>query len=262
MKSRNIQRLKQFALVLLVVGISSCKSTKVVSDGTIDSRLSAKSVIKSHYQNTFDFKTLSGKVKVDYSNGTSSQGFGLNLRMEKDKAIWISSTPLPLVKAYITPTRVSFYNKLQNEYFDGDFSYLSKLLGTEIDFRMLQNLLLGEALLDLRNQKHDLSITDGTYQLKPRAGNDLYKILFRIEPKNFKMHVQQLAQPNENRLLEIRYENYQKVANEVLPNEVLIKAITKDSENSVNLEYRNMELNRPLNFPYKIPKGFDEIVLE
>lgn len=261
MATTKTQQLKQFALVALVICISSCKGAKVVSDGTIDSRLSAKSVIKSHYQNNFDFKTLSGKVKMDYSDGTSSQSFSVSLRMEKDKAIWISA-PLGIVKAYITPTRVSFYNKLQNEYFDGDFSYLSTLLGTEIDFKMLQNLLLGQSLLDLRSEKYDLSITDGTYQLKPRIGNDLYKILFRLKPNNYKMAMQQLAQPSQNRLLEISYENYQKVANEVLPNEVRIKAATQDSDNRVILEYRNMELNKSLSFPYKIPRGFEEIVLE
>ena len=68
-------QLNKFILALIVIFIYSCKGAKVVSDGTIDSRLSAKSVIKAHYQNTFDFKTLSGKVKIDYSNGDSSQGF-------------------------------------------------------------------------------------------------------------------------------------------------------------------------------------------
>lgn len=262
MISTKTPQLSQFLLVLVVIFVCSCKGAKVVSDGTIDSRLSAKSVIKAHYQNTFDFKTLSGKLKINFSNGDSSQGFGLNLRMEKDKAIWISSTPLPLVKAYITPNRVTFYNKLQNEYFDGDFSYLSTLLGTEIDFKMLQNLLLGEALLDLRSEKYELSITESTYQLKPRTAKELYKILFKVEPKNYKMAEQELAQPSEKRLLEIRYENYQKVDNQVVPNKINIRATTDDMDNKVTLEYRNMELNRKLNFPYKIPKGYKEIVLE
>ena len=53
------QQLNQFILAMILIFVCSCKGAKVVSDGTIDGRLSAKSVIKSHYQNTFDFKTLS-----------------------------------------------------------------------------------------------------------------------------------------------------------------------------------------------------------
>lgn len=239
----------------------SCKSTKVISDGSVDSRLSAKSVIKSHYQNKMDFRTISGKVKIDYSDGEDEQSVSVSLRMEKDKGIWMSA-PLGIVKAYITPDRVSFYNKLDNEYFDGDFSYLSKLLGTEVDYSIIQNMLLGQALFDLRNEKYDLSVSDETYRLTPKTAGVLYKTLFQIEPKNFKMAVQQLSQPLKKRLLEIKYENYQLVGKEAIPNEVSIVAIEEDNENRISLEYRNIELNRQVNFPYKIPKGFKEIVLE
>ncbi|MFX0555988.1 DUF4292 domain-containing protein [Maribacter sp. CXY002] len=245
-------------ITLLVV---SCKSTKVVTGGEVDSRLSSKSVIKTHYQNTTSFKTLSGKVKIDYSDGDASQNFTVSLRMEKDKGIWMSA-PLGIVKAYITPTRVSFYNKLENEYFDGDFSYLSKLLGTEVDFEMLQNLLLGQAIVDLRSEKYTISIAEDSYQLKPKGVGTLYKMLYQIEPQNFKMALQQLAQPSKKQLLEIRYENYQRVEKDILPNEIRILALEENRRNAIVLEYRNIELNGAINFPYKIPKGFKEVVLK
>ena len=133
--------------------------------------------------------------------------------MEKDKAIWISA-PLGIVKAYITPDRVSFYNKLENEYFDGDFSYLSDLLGTEVDFSILQNLLTGQAIIDLRQGKYDIGISNESYRLTPEEQDVLYKTLFQVEPKNFKMALQQLSQPLEKRVLEIAYKNYQSLDNE------------------------------------------------
>lgn len=251
---------RQIMLIMGMVCITSCKSTKLVSGGAIDDKLSAKSVIKAHYQNEATFKTLSGKVRISYSDGESSQTVSVSLRMEKDKAIWMSA-PLGIVKAYITPDRVSFYNKLENEYFDGDFSYLSDLLGTEVDFSILQNLLTGQAIVDLRQEKYAIDITEESYRLVPKLQGVLYKSLFRIEPKNYKMALQQLSQPLENRVLEIAYENYQILDNEILPNEIKIKAITKDNENNIALEFRNIELNGAINFPYSIPKGFKEIEL-
>ncbi|WP_419213276.1 DUF4292 domain-containing protein [Maribacter sp. X9] len=256
----NRSRVRQLLLIFSVVLISSCKSTKVVSGGSVDERLSAKSVIKAHYQNETEFKTLSGKVRIAYSDGEDSQSVSVSLRMEKDKAIWMSA-PLGMVKAYITPQRVSFYNKLENEYFDGDFRYLSDMLGTEVDFSILQNLLTGQAIVDLRQEKYTIDIAEGSYRLVPKLQGVLYKTLFRIEPKNFKMDLQQLSQPLEKRLLEISYENYQTIGEEVFPNEIKIKAISKDKENDIGLEFRNIEFNRPVNFPYKIPNGFKQIEL-
>lgn len=72
------------ALSLLTI-ITSCASKKLVIGGAVSEKLSAKNIIKNHYQNTLQFKTLRGRVKVDYTTGASSQGFTLSLRMEKDK---------------------------------------------------------------------------------------------------------------------------------------------------------------------------------
>ncbi len=252
---------KRLLIGLVMILFVSCKSVKVLSNGTADENLSAKAIIKAHYQNELDFKTIQGKMKLDYSDGENNQAVSVSLRMEKDKTIWISA-PFGIVKAYITPERVSFYNKLENNYFDGDFSYLSNMLGTDLDFEQVQNLLLGQSLFNLRNDKYDMEVSDQNYQLKPRKVAELFNILFQIEPKNFKIASQQLAQPLKKRLLKIDYQNYQKINKWVLPNEILITAFDKNITNTIAIEYRNIVFNNALNFPYKIPKGYKEIVLE
>ncbi len=253
--------IKKIVLSILLVVFASCKSTKIITSGEVDANLSSKAVIKSHYANALAFKTISGKMKIDYEDKNASQGFSVSLRMEKDKAIWISAT-LGVVKAYITPNRVSFYNRLDNTYFDGDFSYLSKLLGTELDFEKVQNLLLGEALLDLRKDKYDVSIASENYELKPKKALDLFKILFQIEPKHYKIGTQQISQPEKGRLLDITYKNYQEIDQKIIPNEINISAIMDGNESIIAIEYKNIEFNRSLKFPYDIPKGFKEIILE
>lgn len=252
---------RYFAISIVAILAFSCKSKKVVADGSLDENLSAKALIRSHYDNTLDFKTLSGKMRIDYSDGEDSQGVSVSLRMEKDKAIWISA-PFGVVKAYITPGRVTFYNKLQNEYFDGDFAYLSKFVGMELDFEQVQNLLLGQALLDLKDAKYDVTSAGGNYQLKPKKALELFKVLFQIEPKNYRIASQQLSQPLKKRLLQVNYTDYQKINKWVLPQKIAVAAIDNDQRSTIDIEYRNIEFDRPLNFPYDIPNGFDEIKLK
>lgn len=247
-----------FFLILMV----SCKSGKTVTDSELIKSLPAKTIIANHYDNHLNFHTISGKIKIDYSEGRSTQSVGVSLRMKKDKAIWISA-PLGVIKAYITPDRVSFYNKLQNEYFDGDFSYFSEMLGFEIDFYKIQNLLLGQALLDLREMKYDASQTGGKYyELSPKKGSDVLKTLFYIEPGNFKLSRQQLSQPSKKRLLDIHYRNYQDKGKWILPNEIGIMAIETMHRTFIDITYKNIEFDRDLNFPYRIPNGYDEIVVK
>ncbi|MGB5459257.1 MAG: DUF4292 domain-containing protein [Eudoraea sp.] len=261
MKSNTYSWNRWIIITILAMLSFSCKSSKVVSAGKVDERLTTKAIIKNHYKNQLAFKTISGKMKVEYNDGGAVQSFNVSLRIEKGKAIWMSA-PLGVVKALITPKRVTFYNKLQNEYFDGDFTYLSELLGTELDFNKVQNLLLGEALFDLRTEKYISVVTEEYYELKPKNIGDLFKTLFLIEPKNFKIATQQLSQPWNKRLLEIYYKSYQEKNNQILPEEILITAIDIDQITNIAIQFKNIELNRILNFPYKIPKGFEEIVLK
>ncbi|MEM6894924.1 MAG: DUF4292 domain-containing protein [Bacteroidota bacterium] len=252
---------KKMALLLIgMVFLSSCKSTKTIAGGELDRSLSTKRIIAKHYEDKADFKTLRGKVKIEYAKGDDEQGISVSLRMEKDKVIWLSA-PLGVVKAKITPEKISFYNKLEGEYFDGDFSYLNDLLGTEVDFEIVENLLLGHTFLDLRKQKYTSSFQDNTYALKPKKANELFKILFQLEPKHFKVQAQQIAQPEKARKLNAEY-TYQNIDGRVLPKQINILASNKAELTKIDLELRNVELNRNLNFPYKIPKGYKKIALK
>ena len=255
---KNITRISILMVFLLTLG--SCKSTKSISGGEVNARMSAKNIITAQYSNQPKFKTLRGRVKIDYANGDDSQGVNVSLRMEKDKVIWMSA-PLGVVKVHITPNKVSFYNKLQNEYFDGDFSYLSNLLGTELDFEKVQNLLLGNAVLDLRKEKFNSEVYNGNYQLKPKKARELFKILFQLEPKNFKIAEQEISQPENARQLMAKY-TYQDISGNVLPEEVKIIAEESGDLTTIDLSFRNLELNKPMNFPYKVPKGYDKITLK
>ncbi|MBT8178389.1 MAG: DUF4292 domain-containing protein, partial [Eudoraea sp.] len=163
MNERNLAVLKRILASVLIALSFSCKSNKILSDAKADKSLSARIIIRNHYKNELNFKTLTGRIRIDYSDGYSTQSMGVSLRMEKDKAIWISA-PLGVVKAFITPERVSFYNKLENQYFDGDFSYLSRMLGTDVDFEQVQNLLLGQALLDLRDERYLAQVNGDNYE--------------------------------------------------------------------------------------------------
>ena len=238
----------------------SCKASKNIAAGEIDEALSTKKIIDNHYKNGPNFSTLNGRIKIDYSDGSTSQGVTVSFRMKKDEVIWISA-PLGMVKAHITPEKVSFYNRLEEEYFEGDYGYLSQFLGIDLDFQKLQNVLLGQAIVDLREQKYFSEINGKTYGLTPKKLAPTLKTLFLIEPQHFKIFEQQLTQPLEQRYLQVNYD-YQELEKSVIPSKVSILAVEKEGQNDIDLEYKGMELNKNLNFPYRIPKGFKKIVLD
>ena len=243
---------------LVLLFLVGCKSTQTVASSGKVAELSAKNIIKNHYRNALNFKTIRGKLKVNFDDGKMKDNFTLSLRMEKDKAIWISAK-LSFVKIYMTPTEVKFYSKIDNTYFVGDFKLISKFIGTELDFDKIQNLIIGDALFNLKKEKFETEVVDQTYALIPKQDFELFKRLFFLDAYHFKIKKQQLAQVEKERLLTIEYPTYQEITGQAFPKNIEITAKETDKTTTIQVEYRKVTFNEKMRFPFKIPNGYREI---
>jgi hypothetical protein len=254
--------LKIVLLVLLI--FTSCKSNKNVVDKNNVDAISTKKIISNHYNSDFNQKTIYAKINAKYRDNNTSVSFSIKLRLEKDKTIWMSATKfgIPVAKVKITPSRVIYYEKLQRTYFDGDFSLLSKWLGIELDYEKVQNILLGQAVLNLRKGKYDSKIDNNLYEIKPKKDNDLFGILFFMNPENFKLNKQEIRNQEKEQLLTVSYPNYQLIKGEQFPGNINIRAIDHKKLTTINMEYRTVEFNEKLTFPFAIPSGYKEISLK
>ncbi|WP_055447216.1 DUF4292 domain-containing protein [Lacinutrix mariniflava] len=248
-------------ILVLCIGLVSCNSAKTITEnGTLNANLSSKQIIKNNAKSNSEFKMLSARLKIESTDGKKSQSVSVSLRMEKDKMIWMSK--LGIVKALITPNRVAFYNKLDGTYFDGDFTYLSELLGTDLDFNKVQALLLGEPIFNPNTKDYEASVFEKSYMLQPKKQNDLFELFLLFNPTHFKMDSQEIAQSKNKRLLKIDYLAYQNVDKEILPERIKILALENEDQLIIDLEYKGIELNQSLRFPFKIPSGYDKIELK
>jgi hypothetical protein len=94
-----------------------------------------------------------------------------------------------MAKASITPTSVSYYEKIKGTYFEGDFSALSQWLGTDLDYNKIQNMLLG-ALRFIKG-KYKESLGEQSYRLDDLA-NDNTKKTFYISAADFSVQNKKL----------------------------------------------------------------------
>lgn len=175
--------------------------------------------------------------------------------------IWLSAK-LGLARMMITPQKVSFYNKLDNEYFDGDYELLSDFVGVELDFYKVQNILLGQAIFDLKDQPHTVSVNENSYALQPKDQNALLELFYLVNPSHFKMDSLQLFQQLKKRILQVDYASYQEIDKQVLPKDIRIIAVENADEVSIKMEFKSITLNEDVRFPFRIPAGYKEIVIK
>lgn len=259
-KKTQLQTLVWATIVALI--FTSCKSSKaIIASGEASPKLSAKQAIKEHTKGLATFKTMQAKAKIDITQDQKTQGLTFNLRIEKDKTIWLSA-PLGLARMMITPEKVRYYNKTDNTYFDGDYSLLSDFVGFDLDFFKVQNILMGQAIYDLKEKQHAIDIQDNSYVLQPKPQDVLLELFYLLNPSHFKLNSLQLQQQVKRRFLQIDYKAYQNVDKEVLPKTIKVIAVEDTDEALIDLEFKSVSLNGDVRFPFKIPSGYEEIEIK
>jgi hypothetical protein len=182
-----------------------------------------------------------------------------DIRIKKDEIIWINIKFLgiPMAKAMITPTKVSYYEKINNTYFEGDFSLLSNWLGTELDFNKVQNLFLGKAIYDLTKDQWISEVVEKMFKLSLPSNSDVSKE-FYFEGANYLLKKETINQESKKRSLQIYYPSYKEDSSMYLPNEINIKAEQKDKV-TIDIEYKQTTFNEKLSYPFSIPSGYTAI---
>ncbi|HEX5742822.1 MAG TPA: DUF4292 domain-containing protein [Flavobacteriaceae bacterium] len=250
-------------IISLVLITTSCGSKKAIADHFIAKPLSVDKIVKNYHQNIFQKNTVKARIKVDYHDQKTAQSFIANLRMEKDKAIWITATVLgiPLVKALITPEKVSYYEKINETYFEGDFTVLSDWLGTELDFDKLQNLLLGQTISPIDNKNFEVSLDENAYMMKNHTIQQMISFLYWINPQHFRVNKQMVIHPYKEQYLSVVYKKYDVINNEYFPNTIVIEAVESQKLTKIELEFKTVEFNELLTFPFEIPNGYKPVQL-
>ena len=257
---------KYITYTLVLLAIASCKTKKTVAEQTVTqeavTKNKAKEVIQKHYQNVLNFQTASIRSSAEYQDKKQSISINADIRIKKDEIIWINLKffGIPMAKALITPTRVSYYEKINNTYFDGDYSILSKMLGTDLDFQKVQNLLLGKPIDNLTKEEFIAEIADNLFQLKSKNKTDIEKA-FSFETANYLLKKQFINQTSKNRNVTVNYPSFINQDNMFLPTGVSILANQQDQV-KIDVEYKKITFNESLSYPYSIPDGYSQIKID
>ena len=252
-----------FVLILfLAVIMSSCKGTSSALKNKDLKTESIKAILANYTKSSPDFSSIRGRLKCLYDDGFEQQNVNISYRFKKDEVLWMSAKLaglIELAKMKITPGNIQFYERIDQSYFDGDFKLVSSFLGLELDYNQIQNLLLGQAVREVLPESSDLLSMENAFQISTTYENEVSQILI-VDAKTFKLK-QQILIKNDKQI-QIDYTKYQIVDNMSFPEEFLVIAGDTNDKVSLNLTYKNININDDLRFPFKIPNNFKPIKFE
>ncbi len=246
------------------LALVSCKSkTAVVDASKNENRKSINKTIENYYNNKNEFSTLYIKASAKYVTEKQSQNVTAEIKIKKDEQILVSVRFLgiTMAKALITPTKVSYYEKLGGTYYEGDFTALSQLLGTDLDYNKVQNLILGRAIDNLKEGKYTETLADQVYRLDEISDANTKKS-FYIDANNYSINKQEVSQTKEERMIQVVYSNKKEFKEMSLPLAINIDSYQKKGKAEINLIYSAVNFNEELSFPYSVPNDYKRIIIK
>lgn len=259
---RNI--LNKAVLFLVLFAAFGCKTRKqavpvVVKGPQIvepASSLSKSDVLKQISDKQINFNTLLIKAKADLSINNNSNDVSMNIRMQNEKAIWISLTAIAgieVARALITPDSIKILNRIESSYTKKPFSYVYQFANKQINFKTLQDLFVGNAINGSLNQSSDIVVNGGQAHLKGALSGLAYLLIFG---ETYNLIQSNLNDKAAAQTLTVNYSDPRNIGGREFPHAVSIKSNASNKSISIDLKYNHVGLNEPVEFPFSVPKRF------
>jgi len=264
-------------LISLLVFASSCRAKKTITKDPVNALTnivetgisSPDSLSRAMQIADAPIQWFGAKVSVNSDINNQTNSFSANLRIKKDSAIWISISPalgIEVARALITPDSLKFINRINGTYFKGNYKYLNELLQIEVNFKMIQAILLGNAYLHYSIEQY-ISDRESTElvlstikkrRIRREVDLEIPQILTQeiwfssLHNKIVRMEMQDYRPV---RKFTVNYLQFEKVDDLSMPNKLLITA-QADKQVKIDLEYSRMTINKELNLPFNIPENY------
>lgn len=273
----------------LVLGLSSCKTTRVVTTTSTAKPISTNKLIRNIENNAFDFRHLAiKKINCQFDNGKTKTSFKASILAEKDKRITVMLTKLniPVGRLWLTPDSVKFINYIEKNYFLDDYSYLSSWLDMDLDFETVHSIISNNifALRDEKNNKDELDyearIDSGMYVLEsvkklksPRRNqrevqrkttrkpskmlpDTPVRQLIYVDPETFKLRKIKMEDSVNSRNLNIDFSDFTPVEKQLYPGEIFLNFINPESNIQIRVKLAGFSMDAENEVRFKVPEKY------
>jgi hypothetical protein len=263
-----------FTFLFIVMALAAgCRSTKKISSTmTIkedsvfvvqnppetDSAKFIKEAFEKIEKNHIDFNTFSAKVKMDYKDSKDrNYDFSAFIRIKKDSIIWVSVIAALGIEAFrvlITPDSVMIQDKLNKTIQYKTVAYLQEITQLPFDFGTLQDLIIGNPVYITDNVK--MYKDDGSLVTMSMLGS-LFKHMVTFEKNQFNLMFSKLddIDHTKSRSANLAYDKYEANGKWQF---ATVRRITlaEKTRVDVDMEFKQVEFEKPQNYPFSIPRGY------
>ncbi len=247
-------------LVILLLVLHACGPIKdVVTPEVEEMSVSRTLTALKDNETSFDFfaTRFSGVATIDNSSFNVSG----NIRIRKDSAIYVSISPLlgiEMARVLVTPDKVKIINRLDGTYYEGEVGNINNILNTQLDYYMLQSILVGNDFGHFSSDNFRVSSDKGRVFLQnpgrsPSSANTgglVFQQNLWLDSESFRITENLLYEPLTRRSMRARYERFDLVAGQHVPREMSLTFVDPVTRAELHIQYSRTTINdtRPITF--------------
>ncbi|MCP9757672.1 DUF4292 domain-containing protein [Lacihabitans sp. CCS-44] len=263
---------KLFFLGFIVVVATSCRSHKMkknsivlgTNTSTADSVIVKKDSVvitevpkeeKVFFETQeIDFEKLKIKSKISIKTAKIDQNIPATIHVKKDSVIWISiALGLEAARVSINPDSIFLLDRLNRKYYKVSFKELSENFDFELNFNMVQSLLIGN--LPIKIDSGDVYKKLSEFNSISQTRNEI-EIENRFDLEKSKLFYINATDKKTNTKLNIDYKSFVNEDNKLVPT-IISLLISGKNEAKIEFEHSKFDfLDRNIRFPFNIPKGY------
>ncbi len=258
---------KIFSILFIVLVFSACGPLKEVIITPEAEEVSVSRILSAMKENEASFEFFSARFSGDVSFDNSSYSISGIIRIRKDSVIFVSLSPfmgIEMARALITPDDVKIINRLEGTYFEGDMDYVNNMLGTDLDFYMLQALLVGNDFSHLssdnfsvRSQTNRLLLQNPQrYSATASTDNKFFQQNLLLDDQSYKITENTLYDPLTRRSIRTRYSAFYRVTGQLIPSRFSMIFTEPGSQAELNIRYNRTSIDNPQPISFSVPDRY------
>lgn len=272
MKTHNLQKYTWCILLLLIIGVNSCKSTKRITqaDSALEDKTSSE-LFKDILFKGLEYKTFSSKLNMTISTGTKTLSSKGSLRIVNNEAILLSVQPLfgiEMFRLYVEPEHIIILDRMNKRYVKESFEDIKGKNPVGFNFYTLQSLFTNNLFIP---EKSSVSLKD--YKTFRYSEGENYYILAARDKKsnidytfsvngNDQITLTELNMPANQYSLQWNYDQFTLMNNLFFPYEMKIVASTQKRNLNTNISLSSISLNESLSLDTSIPDSYTKVELK
>jgi hypothetical protein len=239
--------------IVLGTNTSTADSVIVKKDSVVITEVPKEEKVFFETQE-IDFEKLKIKSKISIKTTKIDQNIPATIHVKKDSVIWISiALGLEAARVSINPDSIFLLDRLNRKYYKVSFKELSENFDFELNFNMVQSLLVGN--LPIKIDSGDVYKKLGEFNSISQTRNEI-EIENRFDLEKSKLFYINATDKKTNTKLNIDYKSFVNEDNKLVPT-IISLLISGKNEAKIEFEHSKFDfLDRNIRFPFNIPKGY------